>query len=107
MNDENGDTVASFPSFSTLEKEEDSTNGYEIHDNGADSPRVIGKVTDGAEKPSDGTETAEGTDIAESIAGSFEGNTERSGANPIAFVAGAAAVITIGGVGFYMTRKKK
>ena len=107
MTDENGDTVASFLPFSTLEKEEDSTNDYEIHDNGTDSPRVIGKVTGGAEKPSDGTETAEGTDTAESVAGSSEGNTERSGANPIAFVAGAAAVITIGGIGFYMTKKKK
>ena len=97
--------MASFPPFSTLEDEE-STNGYEIHDNGTDSPRVIGKVTDGAEKLSDGTETAEGTDIAESIAGSFEGNTERSGANPIVLVAGVASIATIGGIGFFMKRKR-
>ena len=106
MTDENGDTVASFLPFSTLEKE-DSTNDYEIHDNGTDSPRVIGKVTGGAEKPSDGTETAEGTDTAESVAGSSEGNTERSGANPMLIVGAVIGVAGIGGVGFYITKKKK
>ena len=60
MTDENGNTVDSFPPYSTLEDEVDSTIDYEIHDDGADSPRVIGKVAGGAEKPSDSTDTAEG-----------------------------------------------
>ena len=107
MTDENGDTVTTFLPFSTLEEGEDNAERYEIYDDGADSQRVIGKVTDGVEKPSDGTETAEDTDTAESIASSSEGNTERSGANPIALVAGVATVAIIGGVGFYMTKKKK
>ena len=47
MTDENGNTVESFPPFSTLEDDENSTDSLEIHDDGADSPRVIGKVTDG------------------------------------------------------------
>ena len=112
MTDENGDTVTTFPPFSTLKKEEDSTNGYEIHDNGADSPRVIGKVTDGAEKPSDGTETAEGTDTAESVTSSSDGErlsyrtTEHSGANPLLIVGAVVAVTVISGVGFFITRKR-
>lgn len=41
MTDENGNTVDSFPPFSTLEVPDDSTNSCEIHDDGADSPRAL------------------------------------------------------------------
>ena len=45
MIDRNGDTVDTFPPFSTLKDEpEESTGGYQINDNGEDSPRVIGEV---------------------------------------------------------------
>lgn len=63
MVDEYGNTVDSFSPYSTLEDDEDSTDSLEIHDDGADSPRVIGKVAGGAEKPSDSTDTAEGRQI--------------------------------------------
>ena len=106
MTDENGDTVTSFPPFSTLEEGEDNADGYEIYDDGADSPRVIGKVAGGTEKPSDGTDTAEGTDTTESLASSSEGDTERSGANPLMICGTVGAIAVIGGVGFYMTRKR-
>lgn len=57
MTDENGNTVDSFPPFSTLEEDEAAADGYEIHDDGADSPRVIGKVVGGTENALDGAQT--------------------------------------------------
>lgn len=106
MTDENGDTVDSFPPFSTLEENENSTDGYEINDNCADSPRVIGKVTDGIEKPSDGLNTAEGTDTTESLASEIEGDSVRFRADPLMIGGAVIAFAVIGGVGFYMTRKR-
>ena len=57
MTDENGNTVDSFPPFSILEEDEAAADGYEIHDDGADSPRVIGKVAGGTENALDGAQT--------------------------------------------------
>lgn len=55
MIDQNGDTVDSFPPFSTLKEDEpETTSGYEIHDDGYDSPRVIGEVTGRTETASEG-----------------------------------------------------
>lgn len=46
MIDQNGNTVDTFPPFSTLEEDEtEAASGYEIHDDGKDSPRVVGEVT--------------------------------------------------------------
>lgn len=52
MIDRNGDTVDTFPTF---------TDGHEIHDDGADSPRVVGKVTGGTQTASEGGSSAEGS----------------------------------------------
>ena len=61
MIDKNGNTVDSFPPFSTLKDEpEESTGGYGINDKGEDSPRVIGEVAGGTEKASEGGSSAEG-----------------------------------------------
>ena len=106
MTDENGNTVESFSPFSTLEDDEDSTDSLEIHDDGADSPRVIGKVAGGAEKPSDSKDMAEGTDTAESFASDTESNSVQTGASPLMIGGVIGAVAVIGGVGFYMTRKR-
>ena len=108
MTDENGDTVESFPPFNTLEDVKDSTDGdsYEIRDDGADSPRVIGKVAGGTEKPSDGTDTAEDTDTSESLASDTEGDSVRSGTSPLMIGGTIGTIAVIGGVGFYMTRKR-
>ena len=109
MADENGDTVESFPPFNTLEDVEDSTDGdsYEIRDDGADSPRVIGKVAGGTEKPSDGTDTAAGTDTAKSLASDTESNSVQTGARSLMIGGIAAAVAVISGIGFYMTKRRK
>jgi len=107
MTDENGNTVESFPPFSTLEDAEDSTDSLEIHDDGEDSPRVIGNVSGGAEKPSDSTDMAKGTDTTESLASDTEGDSVRSGASPLMIGGVIGAVAIIGGVGFYMTKRRK
>ena len=107
MTDENGNTVESFPPFSTLEDVEDSTNSLEIHDDGADSPRVIGKVSGGAEKPSNSTDTAEGTDTTESFVSDTDGDYVQTGASPLMIGGAIAAIAAIGEIGFYMTKRRK
>ena len=102
MTDKNGDTVDSFPPFSTLEEDDpEIADGYEINDDGADSPRVIGKVTGGTETTSEGGSSAEGNDTPDSQSSVSEGDSEHSGANPLAIIAG------VGGIGYYMTKKRK
>lgn len=97
MTDENCDTVDSFPPFSTLKEDEVSTDGYEIHDEGEDSPRVIGKVAGGTEKPSDSVDTADGTDTAKSLASDAKIYSVRSGASPL-MIGGAVAVVAVIGM---------
>lgn len=99
MIDRNGDTDDTFPPFSTLEEDEAETKGgYEIDDDGAASPRVTGKVTDGMETASESLAYREGNDTAESLENGSEGDSERSGVDPL---------VVIVGVGYYVTKKKK
>lgn len=54
MIDGNGDTVDSFPPFSTLKEDEpETTSDHEFDDNGEGSPRVIGEVAEGTETASE------------------------------------------------------
>ena len=108
MIDKNGDTVDTFPPFSTLEEDEPETaGGHEINDNGADSPRVIGEVTAGTETASEGLADGEGNDTAEGSTKPSEGNSMASGANPLAIIAGVAALAGVGGAGYYIMKKRK
>ena len=108
MIDQNGDTVDTFPPFSTLEEDEPETaGGHEINDDGADSPRVIGEVTAGTETASEGLADGEGNDTAEGSTKPSEGNSEGSGANPLAIIAGVAALAGVGGAGYYIMKKRK
>ena len=108
MIDRNGDTVDTFPPFSTLKDEpEESTGVYEINDKGEDSPRVIGEVAGGTETASEGGSSAEGNDTPDSLSSVSDGDFERSGANPLAIIAGVAALAGVGGIGYYMTKKRK
>lgn len=76
MIDKNGNTVDSFPPFSTLKNEpEESTGGYQINDNGADSPRVIGEVAGGTGKASEGGSSAEANDTTDTPSSGSEGNS--------------------------------
>ena len=108
MIDQNGDTVDTFPPFSTLEEDEPETaGGHEINDDGADSPRVIGEVTAGTETASEGLADGESNDTAECSGEPSEGNSERSGANPLAIIAGVIALAGVGGAGCYIMKKKR
>lgn len=108
MIDRNGDTVDTFPPFSSLKDEpEESTGGHQINDSGEESPRVIGEVTGGTETASEGDSSPEGNDTPDSPSSVSEGNSERSGANPLAIIAGVAALAGVGGIGYYMTKKRK
>ena len=105
---QNGDTVDSFPPFSTLEEDDpEIADGYEINDDGADSPRVIGKVTGGTETTSEGGSSAEGNDTTVSPSDGSEGNSDGSGASSLAIIAGVTALAGVGGAAYYFTRKRK
>ena len=108
MIDKNGNTVDSFPPFSTLkETEPEATGGYEIHDDGENSPRVIGEVTARTETASEGGSLAEGNDTTVRPSGGSEGNSEGSGVNSLAIIAGVAALAGVGGAGYYIMKKRK
>ena len=107
MIDQNGDTVDSFPPFSTLEEDEAETTGdFKINDDGEDSPRVVGKVTGRTETASESVTAEDGKVTADSSANASEGNSERSG-TPLLIIAGVAAVAGIGGAGYYFMKKRK
>lgn len=109
MTNENGNTVDSFPPFSTLKDDEEPEvpQGKHIDDDGNGSPRVIGKVSGGTESASEGGSSAEGNDTPDSQSSVSEGDSEHSGANPLAIIAGVAALAGVGGIGYYMTKKRK
>ena len=109
MTDENGNTVDSFPPFSTLKDDEEPEvpQGKHIDDDGNGSPRVIGKVSGGTESAAEGGSSAEGNDTPDSQSSVSEGDSEHSGANPLAIIAGVAALAGVGGIGYYMTKKRK
>jgi hypothetical protein len=107
MVDENGDTVDSFPPFSTIEEDEkESKGGYEINDDGADSPRVIGKVETGTESGSESLADEGGKVVDESVETVSEGDSVRH-TSTLPIVAGVAAIAGIGVVGFFILKKKK
>ena len=109
MTDENGNTVDSFPPFSTLKDDEEPEvpQGKHIDDDGNGSPRVIGKVSGGTESASEGGSSAEGNDTPDSQSSVSEGDSEHSGANPLAIIAGVAALAGVGGATYYFTKKRK
>ncbi len=108
MIDQNGNTVDTFPPFSTLEEDEPETaSGHEIHDDGADSPRVIGDVTRGTETASDSLTSGEGNDTAEGNAEPSESDSGHSESNPLPLIAGVAALAGIGSAGYYIMKKKR
>ena len=106
--DRNGDTVDTFPPFSTLKDEpEESTGVHQINDNGEDSPRVIGEVTARTETASEGGSSAEGNDTPDSPSSGSEGDSAQSETNPLPIIAGVAALAGVGGAAYYFTRKRK
>lgn len=101
MIDKNGDTVDSFPPFSTLADEVEAETAHEqqINDNGNGSPRVVVEVTGRTETASEGGSSVKGNDTAKDSVKPSESNSEQSGANPIIVIAGVVTIAGIGGVG--------
>ncbi len=107
MIDQNGDTVDTFPPFSTLEEDKaESTGDFRINDDGEESPRVKGKVTGGTQTASESVAAEDNKVTADSSANASEGNYERS-ETPLLIMAGVAAVAGIGGAGYYFMKKRK
>lgn len=108
MIDQNGDTVDTFPPFSTLEEDKaESTGDFRINDDGEDSPRVKGKVTERTETASDSVAAEDNEVTADSSANASEGDSKRSETNPLLIISGVAAVAGIGGAGYYLMKKRK
>jgi hypothetical protein len=106
MVDEDGDTVDSFPPFSTLEEDDTSNGGYEINDDGADSPRVIGKVETGTESGSESLADEGGKVVDESAGTASESDSVRH-TSTLPIVAGAAVIAGIGVIGIFILKRKK
>ncbi len=108
MIDQNGDTVDTFPPFSTLEEDEAETTGnFKINDDGEDSPRVKGKVTGRTEAASESVAAEDNEVTAGSSANASEVDSNRSETNALLIIAGVAAVAGIGGAGYYFMKKRK
>ena len=109
MTDENGNTVDSFPPFSTLEDDEEPEvpQGRHIDDDGNGSPRVIGKVSGGTESASEGASGADSEVTPDTASSGSESRSGASESNPMPIIAGVAIAAGVGVGGYFMMKKKK
>ena len=109
MTDENGNTVDSFPPFSTLKDEEEPEvpQGRHIDDDGNGSPRVIGKVSGGTESASEGASGADSEVTPDTASSGSESRSGASESNPMPIIAGVAIAAGVGVGGYFMMKKKK
>ena len=109
MTDENGNTVDSFPPFSTLKDDEETEvpQGRHIDDDGNGSPRVIGKVSGGTESASEGTSGADSEVTPDTASSGSESRSGASESNPMSIIAGVAIAAGVGVGGYFMMKKKK
>lgn len=109
MTDENGNTVDSFPPFSTLKDDEEPEvpHGKQIDDDGNGSPRVIGKVSGGTESASEGASGADSEVTPDTASSGSESRSGASDSNPMPIIAGVAIAAGVGVGGYFMMKKKK
>ena len=109
MTDENGNTVDSFPPFSTLKDDEEPEvpQGKHIDDDGNGSPRVIGKVSGGTESASERTSGADSEATPDTASSGSESRSGASESNPMPIIAGVAIAAGVGVGGYFMMKKKK
>lgn len=109
MTDENGNTVDSFPPFSTLKDDEEPEvpQGKHIDDDGNGSPRVIGKVSGGTESASERTSGADSEVTPDTASSGSESRSGASESNPMPIIAGVAIAAGVGVGGYFMMKKKK
>lgn len=104
MIDKNGDTVDSFPIFSTLEENPD----YQpLDDSGSSGNRVIGSVESKAETPTVALDSENNKVTANSTEKAVESVSERSENSAIPIAVGCLAVVGIGVVGIILYKKRK
>ena len=109
MTDENGNTVDSFPPFSTLKDDEEPEvpQGRHIDDDGNGSPRVIGKVSGGTESASEDVSGADSEATPDTASSGSESRSGASESNPMPIIAGVAIAAGVGVGGYFMMKKKK
>lgn len=109
MTDENGNTVDSFPPFSTLKDDEEPEvpQGRHIDDDGNGSPRVIGKVSGGTESASGDVSGADSEVTPDTASSGSESRSGASESNPMPIIAGVAIAAGVGVGGYFMMKKKK
>jgi hypothetical protein len=109
MTDENGNTVDSFPPFSTLKDDEEPEvpQGRHIDDDGNGSPRVIGKVSGETESASEGASGADSEVTPDTASSGSESRSGASESNPMPIIAGVAIAAGVGVGGYFMMKKKK
>lgn len=109
MTDENGNTVDSFPPFSTLEDDEEPEvpQGKHIDDDGNGSPRVIGKVSGGTESASEDVSGADSEVTPDTVSSGSESRSGASESNLMPIIAGVAIAAGVGVGGYFMMKKKK
>ena len=109
MTDENGNTVDSFPPFSTLKDDEEPEvpQGRHIDDDGNGSPRVIGKVSGGTESASEDVSGADSEVTPDTASNGSESRSGASESNPMPIIAGVAIAAGVGVGGYFMMKKKK
>ncbi|MBP3796525.1 MAG: hypothetical protein J6I46_01945 [Ruminococcus sp.] len=109
MTDENGNTVDSFPPFSTLKDDEEPEvpQGNHIDDDGNGSPRVIGKVSGGTESASEDVSGADSEVTPDTASSGSESRSGVSESNPMPIIAGVAIAAGVGVGGYFMMKKKK
>lgn len=104
MIDKNGDTVDSFPIFSTLEENPD----YQpLDDSGSSGNRVIGSVESKTETPTVALDSENDKVTANSTEKAVESVSERSENSAIPIAVGCLAVVGIGVVGIILYKKRK
>lgn len=109
MTDENGNTVDSFPPFSTLKDDEEPEvpHGRHIDDDGNGSPRVIGKVSGETESASEDVSCADSEVTPDTASSGSESRSGASESNPMPIIAGVAIAAGVGVGGYFMMKKKK
>ena len=74
--------------------------GYELNDDGEDSPRVVGKVTEGTETASDEVSGIDSEVTPDNASSASE-------SRPLPIVVGTAVVTGVGVGGLFILKKKK
>lgn len=107
MLDENGDTVDTFPPFSTLKEAESERVSAGANEGNADTPKVRGSLENRTETASDELVSEDGQINDESTESSSESHTDDSKSNMLPIIAGVIAVGGIGAAGIYLYQRKK